>query len=94
MTKIRIIQKLEDKVITVGQISEALWKSERTIFRYLSDFMELWPTLLAEELENEFIKPFIVSYTVTLLPSTSSSPFLIWYSFLSYRIVPSYFIFL
>ena len=43
MTRIRIIQKLEDRVITVNQASEALWKSERTIFRYLLHFRNLWP---------------------------------------------------
>lgn len=43
MTKIRIIQKLEDKVISIRQASNALWKSERTIFRYLQSFRDLWP---------------------------------------------------
>jgi len=41
MTRIRIIQKLEDKVITVDQAGEALGKSKRTIFRYLLHFRNL-----------------------------------------------------
>jgi len=43
MTKIRIIQKLEDKVITIEQVKEALDVSERTVFRYLKRFRKLWP---------------------------------------------------
>ena len=43
MTRIRIIQKFDDKVITVSQAKEAMKVSERTIFRYLSDFRNLWP---------------------------------------------------
>jgi len=52
MTKIRIIQKLEDNVITTEQASKGLWKSERTVFRYLKQFRELWPPGLVHWLKN------------------------------------------
>jgi len=89
MTKIRIIDKLNNKVITIEDAQSALWVSERTIYRYLQwlrtgwppwlihwlrwkpsnnhivkmdvykkfaekgKYHDRWPTLLAEELEEE-----------------------------------------
>lgn len=43
MTKTSIIQKLDDKIITVSQAKEALKVSERTIYRYLWHFRNLGP---------------------------------------------------
>jgi len=51
MTKISIIQKLDDKVITIDDVKKALKVSERTVYRYLSRFRELWPPGLIHRLK-------------------------------------------
>ncbi len=46
MNTIRIIQKLDDKIISITQAIQQINKSERTIYRYLKKFRNLWPPWL------------------------------------------------
>lgn len=43
MQKVRIIQRVSDKVIPVAQAAQTLCCSERTIYRYLDTFRTEWP---------------------------------------------------
>lgn len=38
MNTIRIIQKLDDKIISITQAIQQIDKSERTVYRYLKNF--------------------------------------------------------
>ena len=51
MTKVRIIQKFDDKVITLEQAMEALWRTDRTIYRYLHSYRLHWPPWLLHGLK-------------------------------------------
>jgi len=53
MTKVRIIQKLDDKVITLSQAVNALSCSERTIYRYLDKYRSKWPPWLLHGLKGK-----------------------------------------
>jgi hypothetical protein len=43
MTKIRIVDKLNNSIITVKDAKLALWVGERTIYRYLKKLRDKWP---------------------------------------------------
>lgn len=53
MTKIRIIQKLDDKVITLEDAITALSCSERTIYRYLNRYRSKWPPWILHGLKGK-----------------------------------------
>lgn len=53
MRKIRIIQKLDDKIINLYQAIDAINCSERTIYRYLKIYRTKWPPWFIHWLTNK-----------------------------------------
>ena len=79
MRKIRIIQKFIDWIISLEDVCDALGRSERTIYRYKSTFLNEWPPWFIHWLKGKISNHNPNTSKYASIMSIISKPKFVWF---------------